>query len=63
MPLRGDDSSWRTPFEQGWPEPVEDLRARFGLLDPDYTPRELARFTALLVAIVVIVVVALELLG
>lgn len=53
--------SWEEPFRQGWPDPIDDLRGRFGLLTPSFSPREVAVVTALFVLIMLGVVVVLEL--
>lgn len=52
--------TWKDPFEQNWPEPVDDLRQRFGIDLPSFTRREIAVFTGVLLAVMALVVGVLE---
>lgn len=49
------------PFRERWLEPGEDLRQRFGRLQPSLSLREVAVLTGLCLLAIGVVVVALEL--
>lgn len=53
--------SWEEAFQQDWPDPVDDLRGRFGLITPDFSPREVAMATTLFLLVMLGVVFVLEL--
>lgn len=53
--------SWKEPFDQRWPEPVDDLRSRFGRLAPSFSPKEMAILFGLFLVLMAAVVSLLEL--
>lgn len=52
--------SWKDPFERQWPDPVDDLRQRFGIDLPSFMPHEIAMFTGVLLVTLALVVLVLE---
>lgn len=48
------------PFQQNWSEPVDDIRQRFGRLEPSFSPRDVGVWTGVFLVCMTIVVGILE---
>lgn len=49
-------------FREGWPDPADDLRDRFGRLLPSFSTQEVAALLGRFLVVMVAVVAALEVL-